>query len=211
MPWFGQFKSHPAPTYINGSVTSFTAGELAKAAFNSGYEAYGWDVLLRLYDNMSRDGGNVYFLYNRYTRIPENEDLGPAAWGAAAILSAIDEGLAGITDLDCRYRSLGFAPKWPVTHYKELRYFTGYEKSGDIVDVRYIFSDKGLRYRVDSPAKEIVAHILLPEGAVASKVLLNGKGIEFSSSRVGGSDYVDFRTNGLKGQADIEVLFSGSL
>ena len=207
-PWFGQFKSHPAPTYINGSVTSFTAGELAKAAFNNGYEAYGWDILLRLYDNMVRNGGNIFFLYDRYTRIPENEDLGPAAWGAAAILSAIDEGLAGITDLDCRYKSLGFAPKWPVTHYNELRYFTGYEKTGDTVDVRYISSDKGLRYCVDSPANEISAHILLPEGVTASTVILNGAEISFSPTRVSDSNYVDFQASGLKGRADIEILFS---
>jgi hypothetical protein len=207
-PWFGQFKSHPAPTYINGSVTSFTAGELSKAAFNNGYEAYGWDILLRLYDNMVRNGGNIYFLYDRYTRIPENEDLGPAAWGAAAILSAIDEGLAGITDLGCRYRSIGFSPKWPVTHYKELRYFTGYEKSGDTVDVRYVSSEKGLRYCVDSPANEISAHILLPEGVTASTVILNGVEISFSPTRISDSNYVDFQASGLEGRADMEILFS---
>ena len=157
---------------------------------------------------MVRNGGNIYFLYDRYTRIPENEDLGPAAWGAAAILSAIDEGLAGITDLGCRYRSIGFAPKWTVTHYNELRYFTGYEKSGDTVDVRYISSDKGLRYCVDSPANEISAHILLPEGVTASKVILNGTEISFSPTRVGDSNYVDFQASGLKGRADMEILFS---
>ena len=204
-PKFGDSYAHPA--YINGLITSFTAGELAKAAFGCGYEAYGWDILSRFYENMVKDGGNVYFLYDRYTRAPENAKLGPAAWGAAALISAIDEGLAGVEDLDCRYRSLGFSPRWPVTPYKELRYFTGYELTGDVVDVRYILTDAGMRYCIDSPAKDIQAHILLPEGVSAAKVLLNGHEISFTPSNVAGSHYIDFSARHLKGRTDIEILF----
>ena len=204
-PLFGEFPAHRG--YINGCVTSFTAGELAKAAFGCGYEAYGWDILRRVYENMEKDGGNIYFLYDRYTRRPENAKVGPAAWGAAAVLSAIDEGLAGITDLECRYRSLGFSPRWPVTPYDELRYFSGYEQTGDIVDVRYVLTGEGMRYCVDSPAREIHAHILLPEGKQVSKVLLNRQEPAFETNRVGESLYVDFVGKGLGGRADIEILF----
>ncbi|MBR5660290.1 MAG: hypothetical protein IKW99_01930 [Bacteroidales bacterium] len=207
-PCFGEVTVHPANTYINGCVTSFTAGELAKAAFNCGYEAYGWDILHRLYKLMAEDGGNIYFLYNRFTKKPENAKVGPAAWGAAAVISAIDEGLAGIEDLGCRYRSLGFSPRWPVTPYKELRYFSGYEVNGDIVDVRYILTDKGMRYRVDSPAREIRAHILLPDSVTASTVLLNGKPVAFRETLVGESRYVDFSARSLAGSADIEIGFN---
>ena len=207
VPCFGEVTVHPANTYINGCITSFTAGELAKAAFNCGYEAYGWDILRRLYGQMVEDGGNIYFLYNRFTKVPEDAKVGPAAWGAAAVLSAIDEGLAGIEDLGCRYRSLGFSPKWPVTPYKELRYFSGYEINGDVIDVRYILTEKGMRYCVDSPAREISAHILLPEGASVSTVLLNGNSVVFKDTLVGESHYVDFSAAGLDGRADIEILF----
>lgn len=206
-PCFGEVKVHPANTYINGCVTSFTAGELAKAAFSCGYESYGWDILRRVYEQMAEDGGNIYFLYNRFTKKPEDAKVGPAAWGAAAVLSAIDEGLAGIEDLDYRYRSLGFSPRWPVTPYKELRYFSGYEVGGDVVDVRYILAGEGMRYCVDSPAHKISAHILLPEGASASKVLLNGKPVDFRETLVAESRYVDFSARGLHGRADIEILF----
>lgn len=207
-PYFGRFRSHPAGTYVNGAITSFTAGELAKAAFNCGYEEYGWDIILRLQDLMARNGNDIHFLYNRNTGVPEEAKIGPAAWGAAAILSAIDEGLAGISDLDCRYRSLGFSPKWPVTPYNELRYISGYECGGDIVDVKYVLTEEGLRYVVDSPASDIKAHILLPDGARASKVLLNGKEIHFDVVSVGESIYVDFSRDGLNGRADIEVIFT---
>ena len=204
-PMFGDTHAHPA--YINGLITSFTAGELAKAAFSCGHEQYGWDILCRFYDNMLKDGGNVYFLYDRYTRAPQNAKVGPAAWGAAALISAIDEGLAGITDLECRYRSLGFSPRWPVTPYKELRYFTGCELTGDLVDVRYILKDAGMRYHINSPAKEIHAHILLPEGAQVKAVMLNGRSVKCEISVVGSSRYVDFSARHLKGIADIELVF----
>ena len=207
VPCFGEVTVHPANRYVNGCITSFTAGELAKAAFSCGYEAYGWDILRRLYELMAEDGGEIYFLYNRFTKKPENHNMGPAAWGAAAVLSAIDEGLAGIEDLDCRYRSLGFSPKWPVTPYKELRYFSGYEINGDVIDVRYILTEKGMRYCVDSPARRISAHILLPEGTSASTVLLNGSPVSFQNVRVGDSRYADFSAAGLDGRADIEILF----
>ena len=206
-PCFGEVKVHPANTYINGCITSVTAGELAKAAFGCGYEAYGWDILRRMYEQMAEDGGNIYFLYNRFTKKPENAKVGPAAWGAAAVLSAIDEGLAGIEDRGCRYRSLGFSPRWPVTPYRELRYFSGYEIGGDIVDVRYILTGAGMRYCVDSPAREMAAHILLPEGASVSSVLLNGKPVSFQTVSVGDSRYADFSAGGLSGRAEIEILF----
>ena len=123
------------------------------------------------------------------------------------MLCAIDEGLAGIEDLDKRYRSLGFSPRWPVTPYSELRYFSGYEQTGDIVDVRYILTEEGMRYCIDSPAKDISAHILLPAGREPSSVLLNRKEIPFNINPVGESIYIDFKAVRLDGRADIEVLF----
>ena len=97
--------------------------------------------------------------------------------------------------------------KWPVTPYKELRYFGGYEINGDVVDVRYILTEAGMRYCVDSPARDLSAHILLPEGTVVAKVLLNGRAVAFQETLVGESHYVDFSAGRLKGRADIEILF----
>ena len=117
------------------------------------------------------------------------------------------KGLSYLLNMRCRYRSLGFSPRWPVTPYKELRYFSGYEISGDVVDVRYILTDAGMRYCVDSPARQLSAHILLPEGISVSAILLNGKPVQFQEVLVGDSCYVDFSADSLAGRADIELLF----
>lgn len=73
---------------------------------------------------MERDG-SISFLYS-----PDGTQQkrgGPSAWGAAAFISAVDEGLAGIQDIGVSYDEMLFSPKFPVAPYSELRYITGYE------------------------------------------------------------------------------------
>ncbi len=204
-PYTPAFARHPRGDYVNGGVCLFTAGELAKAALENGYEAYGWDILVRVKEMAARDG-TLYFLYDRTTATSINAALGPSAWGAASVLSAFDEALAGVRDVGVRYDAIRFSPRWPVTGLDEVRYFTGYEAADAIVDVRYVRRANGLRYLVRAPAKALAAHILLPSGAAAREVWLNGAPRAFEATAVGDSRYVDFETEGT-GTYDIEILF----
>ena len=204
-PYDFTFARHPRGDYVNGGVCLFTAGELAKAALENGYEAYGWDILVRVKEMAARDG-TLYFLYDRTTATSINAALGPSAWGAASVLSAFDEALAGVRDVGVRYDAIRFSPRWPVTGLDEVRYFTGYEAADAVVDVRYVRRANGLRYLVRAPAKALAAHILLPSGAAAREVWLNGAPRAFEATAVGDSRYVDFETEGT-GTYDIEILF----
>ena len=204
-PYDFTFARHPRGDYVNGGVCLFTAGELAKAALENGYEAYGWDILVRVKEMAARDG-TLYFLYDRTTATSINAVLGPSAWGAASVLSAFDEALAGVRDVGVRYDAIRFSPRWPVTGLDEVRYFTGYEAADAIVDVRYVRRANGLRYLLRSPAKNVTAHILLPSGTAAREVWLNGAPRAFETTAVGDSRYVDFETEGT-GTYDIEILF----
>ena len=204
-PYDFTFARHPRGDYVNGGVCLFTAGELAKAALENGYEAYGWDILVRVKEMAARDG-TLYFLYDRTTATSINAALGPSAWGAASVLSAFDEALAGVRDVGVRYDAIRFSPRWPVTGLNEVRYFTGYEAADAVVDVRYVRRANGLRYLVRAPAKALAAHILLPSGAAAREVWLNGAPRAFETTAVGDSRYVDFETEGT-GTYDIEILF----
>ena len=204
-PYDFTFARHPRGDYVNGGVCLFTAGELAKAALENGYEAYGWDILVRVKEMAARDG-TLYFLYDRTTATSINATLSPSAWGAASVLSAFDEALAGVRDVGVRYDAIRFSPRWPVTGLDEVRYFTGYEAADAVVDVRYVRRANGLRYLVRAPAKALAAHILLPSGAAAREVWLNGAPRAFETTAVGDSRYVDFETEGT-GTYDIEILF----
>lgn len=204
-PYDFNFSRHGPGDYVNGGICLFTAGELAKAALENGYEAYGWDILMRVKAMAERDG-TLYFLYDRKTAKSINARLGPSAWGAASILSAFDEALAGVRDTSVKYESIRFSPRWPVTGLDEVRYFTGYEAAPAVVDVRYVLRPNGMRYRIQSPAKKLDAHILLPKGTTVAKVLVDGSNQTFTVSTVGESAYVDFVRTGT-GLYDIEVLF----
>lgn len=204
-PAYEKFDCHPDGSYINGAISPFTAGELAKAALNNGYEEYGMDIIARFMKLIERDGV-PYFLYNPDST-PQAEG-GPSAWGAAAFVSTIDEALAGINDTGVNYDEIFFSPKFPVTEYTELRYITGYEVSGAMVDVRYIFEEKGMRYDVYSPAKVLKAHILLPKGKYCSKLFVNSAETDFKAVTVRNSEYVDFELSELKGEkVSIEIIF----
>ena len=201
-PPYPQFKEYEPGKYVNGAISPFTAGELAKAAFNNGYEEYGYDIIKRFIGYMERDK-DIYFLYSPEDSTPQGG--GPSAWGAAALLSAVDEGLAGIVDADSLYREINLSPRFVVTEYTELRYITGYEISHTFVDLRFVSKPEGLRYDIYSKAEKINAHILLPKGKSAAKVLLNGSEIAFNEVKVADSTYVDFTVN--SGNAQMEVIY----
>lgn len=202
-PPYPEFIQYKAGEYVNGAVCPFTAGEIALAAFNNGYEEYGWDIISRMITLTERDK-RINFLYNRKDDGAQNE-TGPSGWGAAALINAVDEGLAGVVDRECLYKVIDFSPRFTVTHYKELRYITGYECSRAFIDVRFIIKDEGMRYDVYSEAEKINAHILLPKGKSCKKLYVNGEEAIFKTVKVASSVYVDFVFNG--GRLSAEIIF----
>ena len=154
---------------------------------------------------MAKRDGKISFLY--YTDSRSQDTKGPRAWGSGSLINAVDEGLAGIRDLGVRYDEMQFAPRFPVTHYTELRYLTGYEVTGTVVDVRYILKEEGMRYDLYSPARKVTAHILLPEGKTCARLLVDGKDTPFTLSTVGDSRYVDAVVHPADGKLSFEILF----
>ncbi len=188
-PYEKPFGRHAKGTYVNGGITPFTAGELARAAFENGEEAYGWDIIRRI-DALIQETGELYFLYGPQTK--KNLAGGPSGWGAAAIMEAIEEGLAGIRDMDVMYRRLAFSPRWPVTGYEELRYVTGCEAAKTRIDVYHVRDEKRMTYRLSCPSERIDCHILLPEGRKCAALTVNGRETAFEEAEVGASRYIDF-------------------
>lgn len=189
-PPYSDFDGYKAAEYVNGAISPFTAGELAKAALENGFEEYGWDIICRFMKLVKRDGA-AYFLY--YPDSSPQPQGGPSAWGAAAFISTIDESLAGIKNLGIQYDIIGFSPRFPVTPYTELRYITGYERSSTLVDVRYILTESGMRYDILSPANQIQAHILLPTGKHCTALYVNNEPQNYTVTHIGKSEYIDFQ------------------
>ena len=105
------------------------------------------------------------------------------------------------------YDEIDFSPRWTVTPYDNVRYLTGYEAFGKTVDCRHVRTETGLRYRLESPAKRVRAHILLPEGKTAAALYVNGIETPFAVTAVDASRYVDVTVEPTDGLADFEVIY----
>jgi hypothetical protein len=87
---------------MNGGVNTIVAGELAKAAFQHGYESYGADILQRIMKLVEEFKGDLPVSYTPDGKV----DAGiPDNWGQAAVYSALIEGLAGIVDKGTQFNS----------------------------------------------------------------------------------------------------------
>ncbi len=186
-----------ANTYVNGSITPITAGELAKAAFNNGFEAYGLDIVRRLRAMVEKDD-DLFFFYDPFSgkgTAGGKKSLDPSGWGAAAVISAIEEGLAGITDTGVKFDTMDFSPRWPVTGENRIKYITGYEMSKVLVECVYTYDRKTLSYVLSCPSDEIRCHILLPDDKGRRDcrgIRLNGCEIDYRTSEINDSVYADF-------------------
>ena len=94
-----------------------------------------------------------------------------------------------------------------MTPFAEGRYLTGYEAAHKTVDVRWIFTEKGFRYHLRSPAQTVQAHLLVPSGKAPKALRVNGREMGFTLSTVGESRYVDAVVTPQDGVADFEVFY----
>ncbi len=183
--------------YINGGIMPLVGGELAKAAFDHGYEAYGVDILKR-YFKMIAESGKTYLWYFPDGTPPSAEtstspEASPSdAWGSSAMLYAFLEGLAGVEDRMRLFQNVQLSPRWVSAEVEEADVRVGYRCSGAYLG--YTFHHKGDRItmNVRSSGSEIRFHVLLPRGFEAKSVNAGGEDLEFRTSIIEESPYADF-------------------
>ncbi len=181
---------HPAGKYINGGISIFVAGELAKAAFRHGFEDYAIDILKRVKAICEPASGGLDFFY---TRDGKPQGGGPAGWGAAAVASAMMEGLAGIEDASKLYRKVALSPRWIALGVEEVEAAAIYPAS--TTAFRYRFRHDAGRKEItlswEGAADGLMIHLLLPKATQAKEVFVGAKAVAFENSLVESSPYVD--------------------
>lgn len=198
--------------YCNGGIMPLVGGELARAAFEHGCEAYGVEQLLR-YEELTA-GNETYLWYFPDGRHATKEtSTSPEAyptdgWGASAVLYALMEGLAGVQDRTCMFRSVRLAPRWLAAGSDGARVECAYGASGAAV---------GYEYHHDAAAKTIALriegettadlHVLLPSGTRVRRMTCNGRAMRAATSTVGSSAYAD-ATCRVKGRAEITITYA---
>lgn len=159
-PPYPKFGPYEADRYINGGVCGFVAGELSKAAFNHGREDYGADILNRVEQLVARDGA-IRFHYDN-----SGKDIGggPAGWSAAAVISAMVEGLAGIRDEATSFQTVAVSPRFAAAGIHQAYVCLKYGPSGAWVAMDYRQEENCITLCLSGNPDLYHVRILLPKG-----------------------------------------------
>ncbi|NOY61248.1 MAG: hypothetical protein GXO75_20240 [Calditrichaeota bacterium] len=183
--------------YCNGGIMPLVGGELAKAAFDHGFESYGVDILKRYY-NMIAETGETYLWYfpdgsHATIETSTSPDASPTdGYGSSAMLYALLEGLAGIEDKLKLYKKSKISPRWAAADVDEAKVRTSYENSDHGIEYTYQCDDRQISLDVQAQDSDVSFHVLLPETATAHTVEIDGNLKSFSLNKIEQSVYVDF-------------------
>ncbi|NIA31157.1 MAG: hypothetical protein GWP06_14760, partial [Actinobacteria bacterium] len=183
--------------YCNGGIMPLVGGELAKAAFDHGFESYGVDILKRYYDMIAATGETYlwYFPDGSHATIETSTspDASPTdGYGSSAMLYALLEGLAGIEDKLKLYKKSKISPRWAAADVNEAKVSTRYENSDHGIGYTYKCDDRHISLDVQAQDSEVTFHVLLPEKATAHTVEIDGNLKSFTLHKIEQSVYVDF-------------------
>ncbi len=182
--------------YCNGGIMPLVGGELAKAAFEHGFEKYGVNTLLR-YAKLSASGESFlwYFPDGKHATVEKSTSPDASSgdtWGSSAMLYALVEGLSGIVDNSKLFRSVRLSPRWEAAESDEAGIRCTYETSGSFFEYSYMHERSQKKIEMQVAGKSNVAlHLLLPNGTRCESVKINGRSARFTNSNVEESSYVD--------------------
>ncbi len=195
----------PVGEYVNGGIMPLVGGELARGAFEYGFEAYGIDILRRYWQLLDRVGGSYLWYHpDGSPGLGTNDTLPTDGWGSAAMLNGLTEGLAGIVDTGKLYRQITLAPRWAATDRNTAQVALRYGASRAYFAYNWQRRpDKSLALTWGGAQTQTVRlHLLLPEGFTPRQVLLNGASLPFTLSKVENSFYLDAN---LPGNGQLEI------
>jgi hypothetical protein len=184
-------------------------GELARAAFDHGFEAYGADILRRYFDLVSpaRETYLWYFPDGRPSTVETSTspEASPTdGWGSSAMCWALTEGLAGIVDRGRGFDQALVAPRWLAAGVAEADVAVGYECSGRGVQYLFRALPDRIVLEVGAAGSDIAFHVLLPEGASPRRVTRDGRDVPFRAVTVERSAYADFEAH-VDGDTRLEI------
>jgi hypothetical protein len=120
------------------------------------------------------------------------------------MLFALFEGLAGVEDRLKLFQAAKLSPRWTAAGVREAEVRMCYANSGAEIGYSYRIKDDGLYLEIESSKSELAFHVLLPRHSTALSVLINSAEIEFESSQVEKSYYVDFCIS-VSGKTSIKI------
>jgi hypothetical protein len=210
--WYGiypavqpHFADYKPGSYMNGGVNTIVGGELAKAAFQNGYETYGVDILQRMMELMKKHNGDLPVSYTPEGKVDEGI---PDNWGQAAVYSALIEGLAGVVDKSTQFGKVEISPRWLAANKDRAEVSVRYGPTESAVSYSYSHDPKlkKIELKVEGNISDGTARVMLPAKTRTKKVSVNGKDVSSTVDTVGPSQYVVIK-NWKGAKTDIVLLY----
>lgn len=183
--------------YANGGIMPLVGGELARAAFEHGFETYGVDILTRYYQMISQNGETCLWYFPDGEAASVETSTSPEAeptdgWGSSAMLYALMEGLAGVVDKHSKFSKVQISPRWAAANVTEAEVRVEYAASESWLKYKYMLSSEGITLQLIANSCAVDFHVLLPEGAEIRQVHAGNNKINHRILKVEQSRYVDF-------------------
>jgi len=198
--------------YVNGGIMPLVGGELARAALEHGYEAYGVDIL-RQYQGMISESGETYLWYfPDGTPASVETSTSPEAsatdgWGSSAMLYALIEGVAGVEDEHRSFERVRLSPRWDAAGVTRAEVELSYAGSGHGFGYRYRRSEGGIGLELSGASDEVHCHVLLPGGYTVSSVDRGEEKLDYIETTIEQSRYADFTVTA-PGAGEITIAIS---
>lgn len=186
-----------AGAYCNGGIMPLVGGELARAAFEHGFEQYGLETLIK-YAKMIYEKGETYLWYfpdgtPASLETSTSPDAQPTdGWGSSAMLYAFIEGLVGVVDESYLFKNVKLSPRWVVADVQHAEVQVGYGASD--AGIRYEFEwhpKKGRIQLLLEGESQVRLHLLLPPSTKAGQAKFDGKPWPFQNVLIETSPYLD--------------------
>jgi len=199
-----------AGAYINGGIFPLAGGELAKAAFNHGFEEYGVSILRQYYKLISEKNETYLWYFPDGTPTSVEKSTSPEAmptdgWGSSAMAWALIEGLAGIEDRLKRFEKVRLSPRWLAAGVSEAEIGVSYQASG--VGIRYKYKRNKNTLEIDLECKaDVEFHVLIGQEDKVNRLMVNGLLTEYQIEKIEQSQYINFSAR-IEARADIRINF----
>jgi hypothetical protein len=195
--------------YVNGGIMPLVGGELARAAFEHGFETYGAGILERYYALIAPKGEAYlwYFPDGRPSTVDTSTspDAQPTdGWGSSAMAWALVEGLAGVVDRGRTFDAVRLSPRWEAAGIDGADVSVGYAASGASLSYRYERNGGRITLEVQAAGAQVEWHVLLPAGHRAVQARCDRREAAVDTSHIESSSYADGSCQ-VRGQAEIEI------
>jgi hypothetical protein len=168
-----------AGAYCNGGIMPLVGGELARAAFECGFEKYGINILNQYYKMISEKSETYLWYFPDGTQSSVETSTSPEAtptdgWGSGAMLYAFIEGLVGVKDNLKELKSINLAPRWEAAGVKDAEALIEYPASCAWIKYNYLSSNEIINLIIEGTPENIDLELYLPENRKPDSVNITG-------------------------------------